>query len=133
MSRERTTLCYGIAVATGVLAWVGPLLIAGIAGGELGRTIRREAWDLDLWWTTGLPLGWLVAGVLGWLRPVRIWRWPLTIIGTQFVCALVLSRSGLSLLPFALVFMLVLTLPGLLAAWLGRSLRRFCRIGAEGR
>lgn len=133
MTLAQTSLCHGLAILTGVMAWVGLLVITGLASGNVAGMLRREAWDLEVWWVTSLPLTYLMAGVLGWLGPRRIWRWPLTIIGTQFACGLVLARSGLSLLPVALVFMLVLSLPGLLTASLGRTLARLYRKPAESR
>ena len=49
---------------------------------------------------------------------------------THAACALVLAGSGLSLWPLALIFALVVALPGMLTAWLGALLRR--RRGASG-
>lgn len=122
---SRTTICYVTAVITGLVSSVGVLLLTGVLSGRLPETLRREAWDVDLYWMAGLPLCYLVAGMLGYVRPHRVWRWPAAMMATQGVCMLLFSGSGLSLLPLGLILLAVLALPGILAAWLGRCARRF--------
>ena len=67
----------------------------------------------------------LAGGVLGYLGPVRSWRWSLEMIGTQMAATILFTGSGLSLWPLALVFGLAMAIPGILAAWLGALVHRF--------
>ena len=120
-----STVCHALAVATGLVTYLGTLLIAGLASGELARAFGREAMDLAPYWYFALPVCYLAAGVLGYLCPVRTWRWSLEMIATHSVCTLLLAGSGLNLWPLALVFALILALPGMLTAWLGGLIHRF--------
>src|SRR5919106_1509780 len=103
LSTIRTATCYVAAVVTGLMSSVGLLLFTGIMSGRVAETLRREAWDTDLYWLIGLPLCYLVAGVLGWFGPEHIWRWPLAMMATQALVMLLFSESGLSLLPLGLI------------------------------
>jgi Na+-translocating ferredoxin:NAD+ oxidoreductase RnfD subunit len=125
MPAERAPLCHGLAVMTGVLTYLGGLAIEGLATGELARAFAREAVDVGAYWYFGLPVCYLVAGALGYLGRVRSWRWSLDMLATHSVCMLLFAGSGLNLWPIALVFALVLALPGMLTAWLGARVYRF--------
>lgn len=125
MGPSRTAACYVTAVITGLVSSLGVLLLAGVLSGGLPEALRREAWDTDLYWLIGLPLCYLVAGVLGYLGPERIWRWPLAMMATQGLVMLLFSRSGFSLLPLGLILFAILALPGIVTAWIGRCARRF--------
>ena len=46
-------------------------------------------------------------------------------MATQALVMLLLSRSGLSLLPLGLILFGILALPGILTAWIGRCMCRF--------
>ena len=119
------TICHALAVATGLSTYLGTLLIEGLASGDLARAAGREAMDLAAYWYFALPVCYLAAGVLGYLCPLRTWRWSLEMIATHSVCTLMLAGSGLSLWPLALIFALILALPGMLTGWLGGRVRRF--------
>ena len=125
MSPIRTATCYVASVVTGLVGSVGMLLLTGIMSGRVAETLRREAWDTELYWLIGLPLCYLVAGVLGWIGPERIWRWPLAMMATQALVMLLFSGSGFSLLPLGLILFAIVALPGILTAWIGRCMRRF--------
>jgi hypothetical protein len=124
MTHERTMLCYAIAVATALSSALGAQLLAGIASGDVARALGRELVDLGTYWLIALPVCYLVAGVLGWLGPLRTWRWILTMIAVQTLYGILAAGSGLSLLPLALVMTAVIALPGLVTGWLGGLLRR---------
>jgi hypothetical protein len=125
LSPVRTSTCYVASVVTGLMSSLGILLLAGILSGRMAETLRREAWDVDLYWLIGLPLCYIVAGVLGWLGAERISRWPLVMMGTQALVMLLFSGNGFSLLPLGLILFAILALPGILTAWIGRCARRF--------
>lgn len=132
MPPTRAPLCHALAVTTGVLTYLGTLVIAGLAGGDMARALGREAVDLAPYWFFALPLCYLAAGVLGYLCPVRTWRWSLDMLATQWVCMLLFAGSDLSLWPLALVLALILALPGILTAWLGGFVHRFRSAAHEG-
>ena len=119
MPPERAALCHGLAVITGVLTYLGTVTIHGLASGDMARAFAREAVDLAPYWYFGLPVCYLVAGGLGYLGPVRTWRWSLDMLATHALCTLLLAGSSLNLWPLALIFALILALPGILSAWLG--------------
>ena len=119
MPPERALLCHGLAIMTGVLTYLGSLLVHGLASGDLLAALHREAVDVAPYWSLGLPVCYLVAGLLGYLGPVRTWRWSLDMLATHTVCTPIFAGSDLSLWPLALALALVLALPGMLTAWLG--------------
>jgi hypothetical protein len=93
--------------------------------GVLAGTLRREASDVAPYWFFSLPVCYLIAGVLGYLCPVRTWRWSLDMIGTHAACMVLFTGSGPNLWPLALALALVLALPGILTGWLGGFVYRF--------
>ena len=125
MPAERAPLCHGLAVTTGLVTYLGSLAIHGIATGDVAGALTREVVDVGPYWYFGLPLCYLVAGVLGHLGRARSWRWSLDMLATHWVCMLLFAGSSLSLWPIALLLALVLALPGMLTAWLGVLLHRF--------
>ncbi len=124
MTSDRTMLCYAIAAATAFFTAFGVQLRAGIATGDLARAFGRELVDLGDYWLVALPVCYAAAGVLGYLGPVRTWRWILTMIAVHSVYMMLTSRSGLSLLPLALIMTTVICLPGFVTGWLGGLVRR---------
>jgi hypothetical protein len=124
MPFSRGPLCHALAVATGVLTYLGTLLIEGLTSGDLARAFGREAMDTAPYWYFGLPACYLAAGVLGYLGRERSWRWSPEMAATHSVCTLLLAGSGLGLWPLALLFALILALPGQLTAWLGAFVYR---------
>jgi hypothetical protein len=129
---ERTLLCYAIAVLTALSTGLGVQLLTGIASGEVGRAFSRELVDLGLYWLVALPICYVVAGVLGYVGPVRTWRWIVTMIAVQSVYMLISAGSSLSLLPFALAMTAVIAVPGLVTGWLGGLIRRHRDAPANG-
>jgi hypothetical protein len=132
MTAERTMLCYTIAVAIALVSAIGAQLLAGIASGDVARALGRELVDFETYWLAALPVCYLAAGVLGYLGPVRTWRWIATMIAVQSLYGILAAGSGLSLLPLALVMTAVIALPGLFTGWLGGLVRRRCDAAAPG-
>jgi hypothetical protein len=81
-------------------------------------TGRNEAWDDGSYYLVGIPVMCAVAFFLGRRYPLNAWRWALVMAGGQTVGAL-LNGSSLSLLPFAIIFMGIISIPQFIAAWLG--------------
>ncbi len=97
----------------GVMLWT---LIAAIGG-------RAEPWDSPLYWSIGYPLAIVLAGVLGYVFPLRPWRWAMTLMFMQGAIML-FGGSGLGLLPLGLIMLLLLSLPAVALASLGARLSR---------
>lgn len=86
-------------------------------------THRREAWDSGLYWSLGMPLMALASAAAGFLSPKRPWRWGLLVMAPQPLALFIQSPSG-SMLPLGLIVFLFLSLPCILAAFLGSWLGR---------
>lgn len=106
-------LPYGLAVAAGVVVWLGITWISH----------RREAWDSGLYWKYGMPLLIAVSGVLGYKYPRRPWRWPLTAFAAQAAVLFAMNPTG-NLMPLGIIAFLVVSLPCVLAAWVGSLFHR---------
>jgi hypothetical protein len=104
-----------VAAASGVAVEIGV--------GAMGH--RREAWDSVAYWSFGLPLMVLVALVCGFVarrKAVPIGYAP---FGAQLVTMVVKTGAG-SMLPLGVIFMAILGLSGVAAAfgggWIGRTI-----------
>ncbi|HEX7028107.1 MAG TPA: hypothetical protein VF268_12770 [Gammaproteobacteria bacterium] len=84
-------------------------------------TGRNEAWDDGSYYSLGLPFMCIVAFVTGYLFPLKPWRWALSMAGGQVVGAL-LHGSSLNLLPLAVIFMTIISIPQFIAAFFGSKL-----------
>jgi peptidoglycan/LPS O-acetylase OafA/YrhL len=102
-------------------------VIAGIVTWELVRHFghRREAWDDPMYWSFGYPLLLAASLLLGTMWRDRPWRWIAFMMGAQAIWSLLLSVavSGVpSLLPLGLIMFVILGVPCLGAAYLGKWL-----------
>jgi len=104
---------YAAAAACGAILWLTTTIVSG----------RREAWDAGLYWSVAYPLAIAAAGVLGYLAPVRPWRWGLTVMLVQSV-VLTIAASSLGLLPLGLLLFAILAVPPAGAAAVGAGIRR---------
>lgn len=103
---------YLIAAIGGVALWTATALVGG----------RTEPWDTGLYWSVSYPLALVAAAVLGYVFPSRPWRWALVLIYSQVLVMLV-SGSGLGLLPLGLVLLAFLCLPAVALARFGAFAR----------
>jgi hypothetical protein len=114
---NRTGLAVAISLVAGFCVWVGLSVAAGV----------REAWDEPIYWWLGLPVLAIVAGLTGYIAPMKVWRWPTLIALSQIVAMLAVNPgAGLGLLPLALMFVLlplvvVLTIPALIGGSIARG------------
>jgi peptidoglycan/LPS O-acetylase OafA/YrhL len=113
LSRINAVAAYVISVVVGATAWLGLMVVTG----------EHEAWDDRRYFTLALPLVAIAAGIMGFIVPHRPWRWGVTMMATQALVALVMSRSA-NLLPFGLVIFAVLAVPCVVLAYLGSFIRR---------
>ena len=79
MPRISNTQAYVVACTGGAILWQATALLTG----------RREAWDSDAYLSVSYPLGILLTGALGYLNPVRPWRWGLALTLIQPVVMVV--------------------------------------------
>jgi hypothetical protein len=106
------------------------VILAAIATGaalELGVEVltgRREAWDSALYWTVGMPLAALAAGVIGYLSRRPDWLWTAAIVPAQVTTMMIRSREIGPLWPLALVLSSILSAPFVACAFAGTRLRR---------
>lgn len=124
MTPERTLVCYALAVVTALVGAAGAQVVAGFSTGSYARAFSRELVDLPSYWLLSLPLCYLVAGVLGYLGPVRTWRWIVTMMAVQALYMVITAGSGLSLLPFMIVMVALISLPGIVAGRVGGNFGR---------
>ena len=107
---------------------VYPFMVGGIGGAAVWLAfarfdIHREGWDDPAWFTVGMPLLVLLCCGLGWMVPVRAWRWGVAPMFAQGVLAFAGDPTA-SLLPLGLALFAILALPCIAAAALGGFLRR---------
>lgn len=86
-------------------------------------TGRNEAWDAGIYYSVGIPFMCVVVFAIAYLFPFKPWRWALSMAGGQVIGAL-MNGSSLNLLPLAMIFMAVISIPQFLAAVVGSKLSR---------
>jgi hypothetical protein len=112
-AERQTAIAHIIAIVVGIAVW---LVIEQITG--------QEAWDDDAYWFVGYPIMLVVTGLLGYWVPNGFWRWPTLLISAQAIWAIV-SNSGQAFIPLIpIMIFLVLSLPCLLASFIGSWLAR---------
>lgn len=84
---------------------------------------RSEAWDSGLYFALGIPVVCLVSMALGFFEPSRTWRWGVLPLVGQFLWML-LSQGVGNLLPLGIVVFGVLSIPPIIAAWIGAFMAR---------
>ena len=117
----RHLLAWLAAVASGATLWA----CANLAEGS------QEPWDAESYWTIWLPLAGLLCFVLGFAFPEKPWRWPLAVMLVQLPVMMIFTGKVGALLPLGVALLLFLSLPGMLAAWLGAVVRRSVAPGSR--
>lgn len=103
---------YVISLAAGAGGWVY------LAHGRLSR----EGWDNPAYFSPFLPLLVALAFVLGIVQPTRPWRWPAIMFGAQALMASI-GHPTASLLPLGLVLFAILSVPAMVAGYVGAFIR----------
>jgi hypothetical protein len=111
------SVAIALSVATGALL---ELVIGALSG-------RREAWDSAIYWTQGLPVAMLAAGLIGFVSARRDWLWTAAVVPSQVTA--MMFRNGdilgsLGLWPLMVALTSVLSAPFVVAAFLGSRFRR---------
>jgi len=108
--------------AAGFALWTTFAVAPLVAGGRL-----REAWDIDAYWTIGLPVLLAAQAAGGFFSQASPWRLALWCAAGDFLAALIIVPPGtsFSMLPFALMFIGLPMFAALtFAAFIGRWIRR---------
>jgi hypothetical protein len=119
VSKKYLWALFGISAIVGASIW---LVISWVTG-------KQEAWDSSYYFLYGIPIMMLMAGTLGFILPIRPWRWGITIVFSQALI-LILQKPMGNLLPLGLVLFGMLSLPVILAAYLGAFARN--KFGSMG-
>jgi len=91
---------------------------------------RKEAWDSGTYFSVGMPLVCLVSAVLGFLEPVRPWRWGVAPLVGQFSWMLVTQGPG-NLLPLGVIVFGILAIPSIITARLGARWKESANVTPE--
>ena len=95
--------------ATGLLVWTGLSIWGGVGSPEGFRL--REAWDTNAYFAIGIPIMALAVAAASFVRPRRIWRWPLWLVAGHQLGVLLIGlgmQSGLSLILLTLILAILL-------------------------
>jgi hypothetical protein len=110
---KRDHWLYLLAAAGGAAIWA----LVSLASG------RAEAWDSPLYFSVGIPAGCLISMAFAFFEPERAWRWGVAPFVGQFLWMLVSKGPG-NLLPLGIVAFGVLSIPSIIAAWVGASIAK---------
>jgi len=101
-------------------------LVLGLAVGFLAVLLshKRDPFDDRTFWGLCYPLGILASGWMGYRYPLRPWRWPMVLFESILLALCIRNGEPGNLWPIAMVFFLALSVPGIIAAWLGSLLAR---------
>jgi hypothetical protein len=102
---------YGTAFVSGILVWI---VVSSFSG-------KREAWDSASYFTFGMPVLCLIAGLLGYAEPERPWRWGTAPLVGQGVCMFVSQGLG-NLFPLGIVVLGLFALPSIVTAKIGAAM-----------
>jgi hypothetical protein len=102
---------YGAALVSGIIVWI---LVSSFSG-------KREAWDSDSYFTFGMPVLCLVAGVLGYVEPARPWRWGSAPLVGQGLWMFVSQGFG-NLFPLGIVALGLFAVPSIVTARIGAAI-----------
>jgi len=94
----------------GFALWIGLSLIGGLGSEDAGFRVR-EAWDTPAYFYVGLPLMALAVAIAAFLRPSRVWRWPLALVAGHQAGVLIIGlgmQSGVSLILLTLILAILL-------------------------
>ncbi|MBX3329681.1 MAG: hypothetical protein KF722_04710 [Nitrospira sp.] len=110
---KNTYWLYGIAVAIGIVVWIGISMVSG----------RREAFDSGLYYSIGMPVVCVASATFGFLEPKKSWRWGILPLLGQFSWMLLTQGPG-NLLPLGMIFFGILSVPSIITARIGAFLGR---------
>ena len=98
---------------TSIGLWI---LISWITG-------AKEAWDSKYYFLYGLSSMMIISGLLGFITPVRPWRWGVALVVPQMLYV-VFTNIGANLMPLGVILFVVFLTWCILCSYLGRVCRR---------
>ncbi len=113
--RERSLRTLYLALAGGAVLWIVTMAATG----------RSEAWDSPWYWQITYPLCIAFSASLGYLNPLRAWRWGFAVIMVQLPVVMFTSGNSWNLLPIGVAVFLMMSLPAIAAAIVAARLRRW--------
>ncbi|MCC5862555.1 MAG: hypothetical protein JJT93_11680 [Gammaproteobacteria bacterium] len=113
--REQSIRTLYVALAGGAALWIITMAATG----------RSEAWDSPRYWDVTYPLCLALAALLGYLTPVRAWRWGMAVIMIQAPVVMFTSGNSWNLLPLGIGVFLLLSLPAIAVAVVAARVRRW--------
>ena len=118
-----------VLAGAGFFVWTGLSILSGL--GEHDGFRLAEAWDTPAYFYLGLPLMAMMVAAVGFLRPKRVWRWPLWLVGGHQAGVLLVGlgmQSGLSLIILTVMMALLLAalfaVPAAAGSVLARRIRQ---------
>lgn len=109
-----TRLAALLAVVTGMTLELGVHAVSG----------RREAWDSEVFWTTGLPIALLVSFAIGMLSARSAWLATLAVAPAQVMTMMVRGGDIGTLWPLTVILSSILSAPFVVASFAGSRVRR---------
>lgn len=108
MRQLKGWFAYLIAAGVGLAIWIVLPLVTG----------EPEAWNSSLYYKVAIPALTIICGILGFTVPDRWWHWGFVVTSAQ-VSFMVAKWPTSNLLPPAVVFLLLLSIPYFVSSFLG--------------
>ena len=106
-------ILYVTSILVGISFW---LILTKISG-------TSEAWDDSVYFSVGIPLLALINLIFGVIEPTKPWRWGLISTLSQAIPLFIANPIG-GLLPLGLILFVILSVPSILASYIGSFLRK---------
>ncbi len=114
--------------ATGLITWTGLSVWGGFAPDEPAFRLR-EAWDILAYFYVGVPIMALAVAIAAFLKPHRVWRWPIWLVAGHQIGVMLVGlgmQSAPSLLILTIILAILLAagfaIPAMLGAMAARAL-----------
>ena len=102
-----------VSVALSLTIWIG-----------IGRLTGAEAWDSNLFWFGGYPVEVVACGYFAYLLPRKPWLWGAVMMGSQYAFSCIESYYQASIPLLAFAVFAVISVPCIIAGYLGAHVAR---------
>ena len=103
-----------LAIVTGMTLELGVHAVSG----------RREAWDSEIFWTTGLPIALVISFAIGMLSARSAWLATLAVAPAQVMTMMLRGGEIGTLWPLTVILSSILSAPFVVASFAGSRVRR---------
>lgn len=111
---KKELILHSIALIFGFIVWTSISLLVQ----------KSEAWDSPYYFKFGIPFLMFLSGMFAFIEPRRAWQWGISVIIGQPIAISITNPSGdFNLLPLGLFVFGMLTVPCILAAYIGVGIR----------